>query len=99
MKIDLFANDLDQLLYKLAKKYSNALSACDRHVEKMAAHPQSSFGSSPTKAACKGRIDCVEPPGDSKRPVEICSGPASIGKNLGLSYGMGGLVLAVDFAL
>ena len=26
-------------------------------------------------------------------------GPASIGKNLGLSYGMGGLVLAVDFAL
>ena len=33
--------------------------------------------------------------GDTK----LCSGPASIGKNLGLSYGMGGLVLAVDFAL
>jgi hypothetical protein len=28
-----------------------------------------------------------------------CIGSASIGKNRGLSYGMGGLVLMVDFAL
>ncbi len=41
MKIDLLANDLDQVLDKLAKKYGNAPSACDRHVEKMAAHPES----------------------------------------------------------
>ena len=30
---------------------------------------------------------------------ERCIGSASIGKNLGVSYGMGGLVLTVDFAL
>ena len=29
----------------------------------------------------------------------FCIGSASIGKNRGVSYGMGGLVLTVDFAL
>jgi len=31
--------------------------------------------------------------------LALCIGSASIGKNRGVSYGMGGLVLTVDFAL
>lgn len=40
MKIDLFANELDQFLNKLAKKHGSRFSACDRHVKKMDSRPE-----------------------------------------------------------